>query len=210
MNNATNSSGPSTALRSDIQYFSGSLSTFSFPASFESAYTWTIYEVNSTTLNAIRQVDLSGNPTAHTTNLKLLANALTFGLFQVSFYFTATMTNPTDSVASQKSSTFVRISPTGLSIAAMPNGVTSNLIGLSQPVTLNPGAYSYDLDSLTNMSTLGYTFYCRKVNRTLSQVNYLNQTGVLDLATAKQSRVLSAYSCFNSTGLQKKQLNIYY
>ncbi len=195
------SNDPSETLRTDIQTFNANPVLFDFPGAYTPSYSWTIYEINSTTQSVIRQVDLSANPTSATMQLKLLAKTLTYGLFRVSFQFTATMTNPDNSVSSQKSSTYVLVKPSGFIVASLPNDISSFKIGTAQSLTLNPAAYSYDLDSLANMSLMSYVFYCMRVNRSQSGQSFLSQPGVINLATAKQNSILSTGSCFNSTGL---------
>jgi hypothetical protein len=198
--NTTTASLPTLALRTDVQTFSGSLNSFGYPGIYTPSYRWTVYEIFSNNLSTIRQVDLSGNPSAATANLMLLANTLTYGLFRISFQATLSMSTPVVTASSSSADTFVRVSPTGLSVSSLPSGLSATVIGRSQAVTLNPGAYSLDLDSLADMTKLSYTFLCMKVHRNNTQLNYTSMGGVVDLASGKQNSVLSNSSCFNSTG----------
>jgi hypothetical protein len=196
---------PYTVYTSDILYFSGTLVSFSYSAAYTPTYQWSIFKLDSTTLAPTTQVDLTANPTAVTTNLKLPSNTLTNGLFVIYFQFTAVMPDPKVQVTSAKKSTYINTIPNGLSISALPNNVASFTLGPAQNLTLNPAAYSYDYNSVANMSNLTYSFYCMKMNRNqTSLTNYLSTPGLIDLASAYKLSLQSSTSvtgfgsCFNN------------
>jgi hypothetical protein len=52
------------------------------------------------------------------------------------------MSTPVVTASSSSADTFVRVSPTGLSVSSLPSGLSATVIGRIQAVTLNPGAYT--------------------------------------------------------------------
>ena len=150
---------------------------------------------NSWSLNP-PSVDLSTNPTSLSSHLVIPANAIPYGLYEFSLLVNITLSN--GSILSNTASTFFRIIPTGLAVFALQNGISRILIGSQQTLTLDPAAYSIDLDALVSPNSLQYTFYCHTVNLTSTLSTKQNNSDLLTYKTNPLLAMSSINTCFNS------------
>lgn len=74
--------------------------------------------------------------------------------------------NPT--LYTDTAQTYFEVAPTGIAIASLPGtlagGTFEQTIGTNQTILLDPVTYSYDLDSLANISALSFKFYCKVID----------------------------------------------
>lgn len=180
--------------RSTTYTFSCS-SLFASPFPYSTSLQWTVYNLDPTTYSILSQISFSTyNPTQTEQDFILPGNTLSFGLFKA----VVTVNVSVDSMSTQLSAqdtTYFKVVPTGISVIALANSVTSLTVGSLQGLTLSPASYSIDKDSFVSISSLSFKFYCRLVNSTQTGVNYLlSDPTATDLNTG-----LGLNTCFNST-----------
>lgn len=167
------------------------------------SYQWTIFLLDSTTYSQISQVTFTTvNPTLSQLALTIPGNTFDYGLYKAVFTTTITIS----SLSSQLNAsdvTYFKVVPTGITVNALANSVTSLTVGSLQGLTLNPVLYSVDTDGLVSMSSLTFKFYCHLVTSSQVGVNFLlSGSSNQDLKTN-----LSTNDCFLSTSKhQNKKL----
>ena len=102
------------------------------------------------------------------TVLVIQKNTLAYGVYEFKFVVAISFANGTR--LSNSANTYIRIVPSGLGVFALPNGISSIVIGSQQSFTLNPAAYSIDIDNVISPAFLKYTFYCRTRSMATNQL----------------------------------------
>ena len=91
------------------------------------------------------------------------------------------------------------------------SGTYQMAMGYGQTLTLDPRTYSYDLDSIANMKSLNFTFYCQVIDNGVPygypglyynsdldlytmQTNYAQDTDIQNLFNSNNTQ----HSCFTS------------
>ena len=119
--------------------------------SFRLTYEWRMYNCSSTTCSTsmISNLDL-----VSTSNEYFLpARTLPLGLYQIELQVTM---NATSTSTKQTRSTYLLITPSGLTVNLVPLGTSMISSGIGEQLNFNPGAYSIDLDDDTfNASVRG-------------------------------------------------------
>ncbi len=186
---------------------------FSCNSSYTMTYKWSANLIVSSTI--VSKIDLSSNPTWQSTSLVIQANTLAYGLYAFNFQTNVTITKTiSDVFLTNNIATYVQITPTGLAVYGLENGVSGLLIGSQQSFSLKPALYSLDLDSLIKPSSLQYKFYCFTISQGSNTV--VNATLSVDLLSYKNNSLLQMNSnstCFSSnsnlTFIYFKIINIF-
>ncbi len=181
---------PQNILRSKL--FSLNTATyFSCNSSYEIKFKWSLNLIVNSTFS---KIDLSSNPTWQMTSIVIQAYTLNYGIYAFNFQTNVTI----DSVfLTNNITTYVKITPTGLAVYGLKNGVSGLLIGTQQSFSLNPVLYSLDLDYLIQSTNLQYKFYCIPIFKGS------NSTPNIDLFTYKNNSLLQMTlnaTCFQSNG----------
>ena len=165
---------------------------------FTLTYSWSLNQISNSVNKSY--IDLTQNPTSHSSELVMQANTLAYGLYEFNLEVKITYNNNGLLTTSMSSflKTYIQIIPTGIMVKAIQNGISSILIGSQQNFTLNPSKYSSDLDNLiTPSQILQFKFYCTTIlaNSTLNQ----SQEDLLSIKTSGISSSLSRNrTCFDS------------
>ena len=185
-------SSPKQIYRSEIF----SLSTeiyFACNSTYTYAYTWHFINSASNT-----NTDLSANPTAQSSELVIQPYTLDYGVYKITFLVEITV--ELYGLLSNTVDTYIEIVPTGLAVFAIENGISSQLIGSSQSLILNPVAYSSDLDNYVAISSLTFEFYCTVLNT--NDINPpIEQATSLRTFKTKQLTMTWNETCFNSPSM---------
>jgi hypothetical protein len=161
---------------------------------------WTVNQIDSVNYSFIRNLDLTGNPSASTGELIFSENTLQYGLYEIKF--STRVHFGSNQTVSSLIRTHVRIVPSGISVVSIDKGIKEIRIGSGQGLYLRPAVYSYDLDDLILPSQLNFVYYCKVV-----QTDSPNQTpdSQIDLETYKINglEMNKNETCFrsNSTNL---------
>ena len=186
---------PQIILRSKL-FTLNTATYFSCNLSYAITYQWSLNLIVNSTYAS--KIDLSLNPTWQSSSLVIQANTLAYGLY--AFNFQTNVTIATSNVLLENNiTTYVQITPTGLAVYGLQNGVSGLLIGSQQSFSLSPTLYSLDLDSLIKPSSLPYKFYCFTINQGLNTI--VNATQSVDLFSYKNNSLLQMNSnstCFSS------------
>ncbi len=175
---------------------------FTIPFGFTLSNYWKLETIHNQNGSIINNTDINSNPTVNTSKLTLLSNFLEYGAYKLTYV--ANITTVYNDVLVKETSTFFSIMPTGINVFVFENSQTNVTIGQVQPLVLDPVTFSYDLDSLADVGSLEFKFYCMVVNSTLVNINFLTNgsyRNLTDLKTAKVNNMLTNQSCFNSTGI---------
>ena len=177
-----------------------SLSTsiyFACNSSYTNIYAWTLQNLDSGIM-----IDLSANPSLQSSTLVIQSNSLAYGLYKFTIQVdTVTSLYGTFTNTAQ---TYTQIIPTGLAVFGIANGISSQLIGSTQPFVLNPVAYSFDMDNLVVLSSLQFDFYCQTINVNQSTLLASSQLAMPSLKayTTNSSLVLAKnVTCFGTLGI---------
>jgi hypothetical protein len=155
---------------------------------------WTVNQIDSVNYSFIRNLDLTGNPSASTGELIFAENTLQYGLYEIKFSIRVHFgSNQKESV----NKTYVRIVPSGIAVVSIDKGTNEIRIGSGQGLYLRPAVYSYDLDDLILPSQLNFVYYCKVV-----QTDSPNQTpdSQIDLETYTMKN-LTNETCFRSNSI---------
>ena len=170
---------------------------------FTLTYSWSLNQISNSVNKSY--IELTQNPTSHSSELVMQANTLAYGLYE--FNLEVKMTYNIGLLTPSMSSflkTYIQIIPTGIMVKAIQNGISSILIGSQQNFTLNPSKYSSDLDNLiTPSQILQFKFYCTTilVNSTMNQ----SQEDLLSIKTSGiSSKLFRNRTCFDS--ISKKNI----
>jgi hypothetical protein len=161
---------------------------------------WTVNQIDSVNYSFIRNLDLTGNPSASTGELIFSENTLQYGLYEIKFSIRVHFGS--NQTVSSLIRTYVRIVPSGIAVVSIDKGINEIRIGSGQGLYLRPAVYSYDLDDLILPSQLNFVYYCKVV-----QTDSPNQTpdSQIDLETYKINglEMNKNETCFrsNSTNL---------
>lgn len=178
--------------------------------------TRTIYTASQTTGTQQSKVTITNNPTVNYDQLVLQPATLSYNLYKVMFQ--ATMTY--NSIYTSTAYSYIKIQPSGLVVlavyGAVGGGTYQMAMGYSQTLTLDPRSYSYDLDSIANMNSLNFTFYCQVIDNGVAYgypaVYYNNDLDLYSLKTSYSSssdiqNLFNAnntqHSCFTSISKKK-------
>ena len=135
----TSFSTPGQFRRAQDLYISSEL-ILNCPISLSTLIQWTIYNCTSTCKNPLL-VDPSISTTS--SDLFIPARTLDFGLYELKI--TVTMRAAPQLTSSV--STFVRITPSGITANLVPLGTSMITSGHQKNLTLDPGSYSVDPDA---------------------------------------------------------------
>lgn len=162
---------------------------------------WRIFKINDTLYT---EITLQSNPTATTSNLILSNRMLKYGLYKVEYNINIKVNNPIRINSTQD--LYIKIIPTGFIVSAFDNGISVNnklTVGILDTISFIPAFYSYDLDNLTESSSLDYNFYCILRNNNSILTNDFNQNlyQLKPNVELTQEQLNSPTNCFTSTGL---------
>ena len=145
---------------------------------------------------------LKSNPTIYAPTLVIQGNALGYGIYKFSLTLKIVLSKNAYNYQSER---YFEVIPSGITVFGLENGNTQAYIGKNQSFELNPPKYSFDLDMLTEMSSLTFKFYCYITpTGTQSDQTFLSQVlsnQVDDLNTIKINHASPVDFCFNSTGI---------
>ena len=160
---------------------------------------WNVFEINANTGLKIKPVNLTIIISVVSAELFIPSNYLDYGTYL--FVYQVLMDGDASSFINSID-TYVRITPTGVAVFPFSGGIKEITIGNGQPIELDPGRYSYDLDNILMGTDLTYKFHCRIVVDGLPQKfpsdSYNNY---LDLQQIKNLN-LPIQVCFRSTGIK--------
>jgi hypothetical protein len=165
---------------------------------------WSIYQVDSKTGFNIRQIFQTENPSVYKSELVIQPNTLSYGLFK--FVFSVKMLHSTIDLSNFKSEieTFVQIVSSGIVVSVFSGGANKIQIGINQSLALDPVKNSYDMDSLIQMNSLSFRYYCKVLNNQVSKDYPMrNMNEKLDLLTIQNGEynVSSDLTCYNNKGI---------
>jgi hypothetical protein len=165
--------------------------------SYKYTQEWTLFQLDPSSKQIIKQINISSNPTAKLYELVLPDNTLDYGLYKA--IFTVNTTSIEIFKFSSSNSTYFFIRPSGFYVFGIENGITSVLIGSDQRFYLNASNYSMDFDDVIDPSILNYKYYCQTIDST----NQSFGMQMIDLNTYKTNPSLLMnrnFTCFSSIG----------
>lgn len=155
---------------------------------------------------------MSSNPSSSSSELVIKSDTLDYGIYKIVYNVTQ-LKNDLEGLNffNTFDYSYFNIIPTGLAVYGLPNGVTKISIGYSQTLELDPSSYSIDFDSLLDLTSLDFKFYCRVIDNSIITNDFpslLNQT--LDLSSIKNDaniELSNNLTCFSSRGFFKSNNN---
>jgi hypothetical protein len=190
-------SSPQIIFRSKL-FMLNTATYFSCNTSYTMTYKWSANLIVSSTI--VTKIDLYANPTWQSTSLVIQANTLAYGLYAFKFQTNVTIPKTISNIfLTNNIATYVQITPTGLAVYGLENGVLGLLIGSQQSFSLKPALYSLDLDLLIKPSSLQYKFYCFTISQGSNTI--VNATQSVDLFSYKNNSLFQMNSnstCFSS------------
>ncbi|CAF0863211.1 unnamed protein product [Brachionus calyciflorus] len=168
---------------------------------------WLIYKVDKKTGAVGSQIKLLNNPTINYAELVIQPKTLNYGLYKIVYRVTMLY----NSIYTNQIETFIEIIPAGIIISVFEgqfgDGIYETSRGTNQEFTLNPVAYSIDLENRIKMDSLKFKYYCRLIEKEIAQ-DYarLGLNSWTDLLTIKTSTDVeitnlvlnNSLSCFQS------------
>lgn len=131
MNKYSNPASPQAFNRSSTINLKADV-IFACPFPNSMALKWSFYLINQTSYQVISQVSFSSvNPTLSSTAVTLPSNSLDYGLYMVVFTANASVTS-LGLDFSQQDTTYLKITPSGIIVMGLANGVTFVTIGSLQ------------------------------------------------------------------------------
>lgn len=163
----------------------------------------TYFEMSTVSLSNVPLIQVANTVNITTQNKSLKFDNNPYGLYYVALTPLMNITTPVSYLYQSIPPTqvYVQVIPSGINISALANFSQSATVPRYQNYTVNPPAYSIDLDSYINVSSIVYVFYCQQVSNSSGLTFYLNSSNNTDLLTAKTNQTLAS-SCFNSIGNQ--------
>ena len=158
---------------------------------------WYLFQLDETTKEIKKEIDLTNNPTYKLSELVIPANTLDYGIFQAVYEINTTAVQLFK--FSSSNSTYFYVRPSGFYVFGIENGITSVLIGSDQRFYLNASNYSMDFDDVIDPSILNYKYYCQTIDST----NQSFGMQMIDLNTYKTNPSLLMnrnFTCFSSIG----------
>lgn len=121
-------------------------------------------------------ISLDGNPTLEYPELIILSNSMYYGSYKVFYWInlkidTGYLTNIKNEFGSVLV-TYFDISPGGIAVFGLENGLSYIKVGMEQSLDLNPLKYSYDMDFLVSMNSLDFNFYCLDIPSSMNSSNF--------------------------------------
>lgn len=173
---------------------------------------WFIFKMEKSTGNILNIINLINNPTINYAELVIQPNTLEYGLYK--FVYKVTM--QFDLSFTSQVETYIEIVPSGIIVAAL-NGQTGGgtyeiTRGMNQSIELNPVMFSFDLDSIVNIGSLKFKYYCQIIENGIEKgFPMLSYDLKADLFTIKSKYnsdnfikslfINNSQSCFDSPGL---------
>ena len=159
-------------------------------------------QVNELDGGILKQIGLSSNPTASNNEFVIQQNILDYGIYKITFRVAMTGSNINNLFVSELS-TFIKIIPTGINVLSLKQNKQISF-GTNQSLTFDPVSSSTDYDSIANISSLKFYFYCSVVDNGVSKgYPTLSVNKNIDLETLKS---VTSYpmsnnnTCFISRG----------
>ena len=179
--------------------------------SLENTKHWSLFRVDPSTGKDQSSLSLNDNPTVDYGELVVQPNVLDFGLYR--FNFKVTMLNTQNALFESEQDTFVSIVPSGIYLSSLaankiPDGGRYEMTkGTEQDIQFNPFIYSYDIDSLIDIATLSFKYYCQVIEfgvETGYPKLFLNQKIDLSMYKTRSDLAMSNnLTCFDSEGRKK-------
>jgi hypothetical protein len=181
--------------RSSIVALFGSLA-ISCSFKYTISYAWTM--VNLATGVSTDMTINQGYSGYNTGILVISPNTLSYGTFKFTYTVTLSYTANGGGSFTQSAITYVTIVPTGLNVFGLTNGILQQSYGSAQAITVDAGANTIDLDSVVNLASLNYTFYCQRVPTGQSGVLFFSNNNPITILSSNMFQVQSSFgSCFN-------------
>ena len=167
---------------------------------------WSIFKVNEMSGRVVSEIILNENlnPTINYAELVMQPNSLKYGVYRI--VFTLLMSNTNTLVFRAKIDTHIQIVPSGIVVSALGvnrldgGGTIEITRGISQNIQFNPFLNSYDIDSVGDMSSLMFRYYCQVIDNGIENgylAMYLNTK--VDLNMFVVDDVLEANMTRNKT-----------
>ena len=151
-------------------------------------------------------VVLKSNPTINYAELVLQPQTLSYGLYRLNYRVTmlynVSLTSQID--------TFIKIIPSGLVLSTlklsqpMYGGTIEITRGTNQSIQFDPFLFTYDIDSIADITSLTFKYSCQKIDSGLES-GYPKISGtnkIINLDEIKLNSSLKIYDkCFNTTGI---------
>ena len=176
--------------------------------SIENSKQWSIFKLDETTGADKNSVSLTDNPTVEYGELVIQPNSLSYGLYR--FNLKVSMLNTRNGLFQSELDTFVRVEPSGLVLsvlanAKIPAGGTYEISrGLEQAVEFNPYFFSYDVDGIVAVASLGFKYYCQVIELGVQMgFSKISNSEMVDLSMYKTRSDLvmrNNVTCFDSAG----------
>lgn len=127
--------------------------------------TWTLEEIDPLTNEVLQYINITSNPTANQSNLRVKNGSLKYGLYKFTFNFTIITNDETAAPFISIIYDYIKVVPTGFIVSGfdiafgdMP--ITSLNVGPTDTIAFIPAFFSYDSDALSDPKILDYQFYC--------------------------------------------------
>ncbi|XP_023932388.1 uncharacterized protein LOC106168381 [Lingula anatina] len=163
---------------------------------------WTLEEVDGTTGDTIRTIDISSIPSAMSEEIVLPKRYLPYGVYK--FTFTVQMRRdqfPEGDIFERSTATHVRVSESPLVVVVLDGGLTKVKRGHGRNITLSPGVYSKDpdLDPTADQGLTQFEYFCRQVGE---EFVLTSPTGVIpwDISRANPSSPFTSPPAPNQGG----------
>ena len=179
--------------------------------SLENSKHWSVFRVDPSTGKDQTSLGLNDNPTVDYGELVVQPSVLDYGLYR--FNFKVTMLNTKNALFESEQDSFVSIVPSGIYLSSLaaskiPDGGTYEMTkGTQQDIQFNPFIYSYDVDSMVDIATLNFKYYCQVIEFGV-ETGYpklsLSQNVDLSLYKTRSDLAMSEnLTCFDSAGRKK-------
>ena len=129
---------------------------------------WNLYKLDSNGTATLDAENMAHNPTVNKPDVYIRPKLLAYGIYKLSatlVQFHQENSFECNNTCNDTADYIFQVIATPLAIFGLENGVKQMTIGQNQNLTLNPGSFSIDSDSLlTSPNLLDFKYYSRVLN----------------------------------------------